>query len=291
IWRRNLVMRQTYVSAHHMTRMNMQALYEYLNKRDAVYYAGYPSAFYLLAVHMLENGLNLSRPPKLAVTGSETLLPHQRNCIEKAFSAEVTDQYGASESCGNISECERHRYHVDMEFGVIEFLPIPGMPSNVRRIVCTGLTNPAMPLIRYNIGDTATLSSAACPCGRQSPVVEKIDGRIESYIITPDGRRLGRLDFLFKETERIEEAQLIQDSIDRVVVRIVRSPHYTVRDEQMLLANLRRYLGDEIILDIEYLDEIPRESNGKFRQIVSSVFRDRYAESANAPNNEGHITL
>ena len=38
----------------------------------------------------------------------------------------------------------------------------------------------------------------------------KIDGRIESYIVTPDGRQLGRLDFLFKDSDRIEEAQLVQ---------------------------------------------------------------------------------
>jgi len=30
-------------------------------------------------------------------------------------------------------------------------------------------------------------------------------------------------------------------------------------------------------IDIDYLKEIPREANGKFRQIVSKVFHDRYA--------------
>lgn len=279
IWRRNLPMRQTYVSVHHMNGPNMEALYKYLLRRNVKYFAGYPSGLYLFATYLLENGLRLRNPPKMTVTGSETLLPHQRRIIERAFDTRITDQYGASENCGNISECEYHKYHVDMEFGIIEFLPLPGMPDQVRRIVCTSLTNPAMPLIRYNIGDIATLSNANCPCGRQAPLVEKIDGRIESYIITPDGRYLGRLDFLFKDTDAVEEAQLFQDALNHVTVRIVKSPHYTDKHEKSLMTDLRRYLGDKIRIDVDYVNEIPREPNGKFRQIISTVFLDRYANA------------
>jgi phenylacetate-CoA ligase len=144
--------------------------------------------------------------------------------------------------------------------------------------VCTAFKNPVMPLIRYDIGDIATLSGETCPCGRQSPAVTKIDGRIDSYIVTPDGRQLGRLDFLFKDSNRIEEAQLVQETLDRLSVFVVRSPGYDSSDERSLNADLRSYLGDQIRIDIEYVPKIPREPNGKFRQIVSRVFQDRYAD-------------
>lgn len=278
IWRRNLPMHQTYLSVHHLTKQNMPAVAEYLQKRKVNYYSGYPSALYLVAFYFLENGLKLPHPPCVVFTGAETVLSHQRRVIEQAFDTEVADQYGASEYCGNISECEKHTYHVDMEFGAIEFLPLEGLAPNVRRIVCTGFWNPVMPLIRYNIGDIATLSQERCPCGRAAPTVEKIDGRIESYIITPDGRQMGRLDFLFKDSARIEEAQLIQEQIDCLVVKVVRSLGYTDEDEKSFLKDMRHYLGEEIKIDIEYVSEIPRTSNGKFRQIVSKVFKDQYSE-------------
>jgi phenylacetate-CoA ligase len=255
-----------------MTKQNMPILVDYLQKRQVVYYSGYPSALYLLASYLLQNGIALKHPPKVTVAGAETVLPHQRTTIEQAFQTQLADQYGASEQCGNISECEKHTYHVDMEFGVVEFLPLDGAPSNVRKIVCTGFHNPVMPLIRYNIGDLAALSGNNCQCGRASPIVERIDGRIESYIITPDGRQLGRLDFLFKTTSRIEEAQLVQDTLDHVTVKVVRCDNYTPEDEAKLRKDLRVYLGDQIRVDVEYIKEIPREPNGKFRQIVSSVF-------------------
>ena len=278
-WRRNLPMHQTYVSIHHMTKQNIPALVDYLQKRRVVYYSGYPSALYLLALYLLEKDIKLKWLPKITVTGAETLLPHQRTAIERALQTEVADQYGASEQCGNISECEKHSYHVDMEFGVVEFLPLEDAASDLCRIVCTGFHNPVMPLIRYDIGDLATLTNNKCECGRKSPTVDKIDGRIESYIITPDGRQLGRLDFLFKDTQRIQEAQLIQDALDRLTIRIVRCDNYTQEDEKQLQKDLRSYVGDQIHIDMDYVEKIPREANGKFRQIVSRVFQDRYRQS------------
>lgn len=280
IWRRNLPMHQTYVSVHHLTEANMQPLADYLCRRRVTFYSGYPSGLYLVASYLLSKGIRLPHPPRMAVTGAETLLPHQREVMERAFQAKVADQYGASEHCGNISQCEHGRYHVDMELGVVEFLPIPGLPSNVRRIICTGLRNPVMPLIRYDIGDIATLAEGRCPCGRESQIVERIDGRIESYIVTPDGRRLGRLDFLFKDSGRISECQLFQESLDSVTFRIVRGSGYSAADEESLVSDARRFLGQQIAIRLEYLDAIPREANGKFRQIVSKVFADAHARPA-----------
>lgn len=283
IWRRNLTMHQTYVSVHHLEQRTLPALADYLQSRRVAYYSGYPSALYMVASYLLEKGIRLPNPPRVTVTGAETVLPHQRRVIEEGFSSEVADQYGASEGCGNISECEQHAYHVDMEFGIVEFIPIEGMPSNCARIVCTGFCNPAMPLIRYSIGDVATLSDEKCSCGRAAPTVARIDGRIESYVITPDGRQLGRLDFLFKKSGNIEEAQLVQETLDELILKIVRGPGYGRKDEANLLHDLRQYLGDVIKIKMEYVSEIPREANGKFRQIVSHVFRDRFADGASTP--------
>lgn len=286
-WRRNWPMHQTYVSIHHMTRQNMPMLVDYLQRRKVAYYSGYPSGLYLLASWLLEHQVALEHPPRITVTGAETVLPHQRRVIEQGLRTELTDQYGASEQCGNISECEHHRYHVDMEFGVVEFLPVPKLPHNVRRIVCTGFRNPAMPLIRYDIGDVATLAQDPCPCRRQAPLVSAIDGRVESYVITPDGRQMGRLDFLFKDSAQISEAQLVQDAPDHLTVRIVRAPAYGRADEECLMRDMRKYLGEVIRIDLDYVSEIPREANGKFRQIVSSVFKDCYAADGHAGSATG----
>ncbi|MBU0638639.1 MAG: hypothetical protein KKB50_07230 [Planctomycetes bacterium] len=260
-----------------MTRQNMAPLVEYLQGRKVRYYSGYPSALYLLATYMREQGIRLQAGPAIVFTGAETLLAHQRELIGSVLGCEVAEYYGAAEQGAHVSECERHGCHVDMELGIIEFLPVPGGSSRLRRIVSSGFRNPVMPLLRYNMGDLATLSAGkACLCGRAAPMVERIDGRIESYIITPDGRQLGRLDFLFKESQSIREAQLIQDAADHLTVKVVRGAGYAAADEAALQKDLRAYLGEQIRIEIEYPAEIPRDANGKFRQIVSKVFQDRY---------------
>ena len=275
-WRHNIPMNQTYVSIHHLTKENLPVLADYLRKRNVKYYSGYPSALYTVASYFKENNIFLRYPPVITFTGAETLLPHQRQVIEESFSTTVSDQYGASEYCGNISECEMFKYHVDMEFGIIEFLPIPKLHSNIRQIICTGLKNLAMPLIRYDIGDLATIKPEKCNCGRESQIVEKIDGRIESYIITPDGRQLGRLDFLFKKSTNIEEAQLIQNELSRITFKIVKNNNYNYEDEQLLIKNIHSYMGDSFEIDLQYVNSISRERNGKFRQIISTVFVDKF---------------
>jgi phenylacetate-CoA ligase len=272
IWRRNLAMKQTYVSVHHLMEQNMAPLVEYLQKRRVAYYSGYPSALHLLARYLLDNNIQLPHPPRMIFTGAETVTPSQRQSLKDALGADVADHYSATEMCVFISECEKHSYHVDMEHSFVEFLPIEGADPNVRRIVGTGLMNYAMPLIRYDMGDVATIGpEESCSCGRSSPRVECIDGRIESYIVTPDGRRLGRLDFLFKKTEAIEEGQLIQDDLDHILIKIVRADHFKSDDEQEFMKEVRHYLGEEIKIDLDYVDHIPREANGKFRQIVSKL--------------------
>lgn len=270
-WRHNLALRQTFVSVHHMTKANMAPLIEYLCRRKVTHYVAYPSAAYLIAKYMKEHGIRLPNPPRAVATNSESLLGYQRELIEEAMDTEVIDYYGLSEHTAIASECAKHRYHVDMEFGVMEFLPVDGAAENTRKIICTGLQNPAMPLIRYDTGDLATMADTPCDCGLHAPSIASIDGRIESYIFTPDGRQLGRLDHLFKGDNRILEAQFVQDRIEELLVRIVREDGYTKQHEAAFMDLLRAFVGDELRVTIEYMPEIPRTRFGKFRQVISNV--------------------
>ncbi|MEA3416293.1 MAG: hypothetical protein U9R02_09090 [Thermodesulfobacteriota bacterium] len=51
----------------------------------------------------------------------------------------------------------------------------------------------------------------------------------------------------------------------------MKTPSYSMKDENTLKKNMRKFMGEQIELFFEYVSEIPRESNGKFRQIVSNI--------------------
>ena len=55
-------------------------------------------------------------------------------------------------------------------------------------LLITGLGQEATPLFRYRIGDVGTRSKKPCACGRSGDVFLEVDGRVEDYVLTPDGR-------------------------------------------------------------------------------------------------------
>jgi phenylacetate-CoA ligase len=260
-------------SLQHMSKANLPAYADQLTRFRPVFIAGYPTAIYLMALHLCDAGITSVRP-KAVFTASETLLPHQRLVIEQAFGCKVFDWYGAVELIANIVQCERGNYHIKAEYGVVEILNPDGTPTppgQIGELVCTGLNNMAMPFIRYRVGDTAVPKEGVCPCGRGGRLVEHITGRIEDVIVTPDGRYLSRLDFVFKGLMNVAEAQMIQDARDHLRVRIVRRPGYTEQDTAQILSNLRERLGNDIRIELEPVEHIPRTANGKFRYVVSKV--------------------
>ena len=260
-------------SLQHMSKANLPAYADQLARFQPVFIAGYPTAIYLMALHLCDAGITSVRP-KALFTASETLLPHQRPVIEQAFGCKVFDWYGAVELIANIVQCEHGNYHIKAEYGVVEILNPDGTPTppgQIGELVCTSLNSMAMPFIRYRVGDTAVPKEGVCPCGRGGRLVKRITGRIEDVIVTPDGRYLSRLDFVFKGILNVEEAQMIQDARDHLRVRIVRRPGYTEQDTAHILSNLRERLGEDMRIEVEPVERIPRTASGKFRYVISKV--------------------
>ena len=104
-------------------------------------------------------------------------------------------------------------------------------------LLVTGLANDATPFLRYRVGDIGTRSKRPCRCGRPGDVFLDVDGRIADYVVNTDGRRIGRLDHIFKEQLDIAEAQILQDESGRLRVLVVRRGSYSQSNERELLNN------------------------------------------------------
>lgn len=272
-WRHNRAYNQTYLSTYHLTPEYMPAILDFLNRTPFAFYTGYASAMAVLANFMRERGLRLQRPPKYIVTGAEAVLPNFERLLGEQFGAPVTDQYGATEFCLNMSRCEHNVYHEDFEFGIIETLPNPRDPGGPEFLVGTGLTDDAMPLIRYQVGDLARFADGLCPCGRQTRYAPFIDGRSEDYVVTPDGRMAVGMNQVFEWAPGAREMQIVQHEVERITVRVVKRDSWSQSDERAILHELRSRVGDRLQIDFEFVDDIPRAPSGKFRAVVSTVGR------------------
>ena len=275
-WRRNWWAGQTLFSLYHMAPHQLAETVEAIHALPARYAQGYPSSLHLVGRALLEAGRPLSPGRLVAVfTSSESLLAFQRKTIEAAFGAPVRDRYGTSEFCVSMTACAENRLHVDMEFGIVEVEKEEETDAWVRGpLLVTGLANDATPFLRYRIGDVGTRLRRPCPCGRPGDVFLDVDGRIEDYVATPDGRWVGRLDHIFKEQLDVAEAQILQDEARSIRVLVVPRASFSPEAERSLLREIRSRLGEEIGVEIQRVEQIPREPNGKFRAVRSRVARN-----------------
>lgn len=269
-WRENYAMKQTIFTMHHISREKVRPIVKRLNKDGFVYYSGYPSILYALATLIEDANLEITSPPKVIFTGAETLLENQRKRISEVFKCLVTDQYGFSEGAGNASRCEHDLFHEDFEYGILECHN--GITDGIYatgEVIGTGFTNLAMPFLRYQIGDTATWIDKKCECGRNSKTLLKIEGRHEDFVLTPEGTKILRFDYIFKGLNNIREAQIIQMKKEEIIIRIVKRPDYSVKDEQILKEEVKNKISQLLRVNFEYVGEIERESNGKYRAVKS----------------------
>jgi phenylacetate-CoA ligase len=271
-WRWNRPMHQALVTMHHLTPAKIGSVVEFLNSQPFEFYSGYPSIVHMLALHAMEAGLTLDSLPRAVFTGAENMLDFQRREIKKFTGAILSDQYGCSEGCGNASQCPEFVYHEDFEFGIVEGADLqPGNPA--KSILCTGFAVNEFPFIRYEVGDTAAWQEDGkpCRCGRNSRILLRIEGRRDDYVITPEGTRIMRFDYVFKDLLNAKEVQIVQVRLGEITVRVVRRPGYSANDELTIDREIKRWISPTLKVQFEYVPEIEREQNGKFRAVLSKL--------------------
>jgi phenylacetate-CoA ligase len=270
-WVWNRPMRQLYMSTYHLTPERVPHYLQALAEYRVRYLYGYTSALYELALATLESGREVVCP-KVIITNAEPVFPYQRAAIEAAFQCPLRESYGLSEYCIGASECEAGSLHVWSDAGVMEIMDDSGTlrSDGAGEFVVTSLLKREMPLVRYRIGDRGELDANAqrCHCGRTLPILKSIDGRVDDVLITPRGERVGRLDPVFKANLPIREAQVVQEAIDRLLVRYVPCDGFMPAHEKQMAQALRARMG-EIQVHFEAVSQIPRTRNGKFRAVVN----------------------
>jgi phenylacetate-CoA ligase len=273
-WVTDYINNWLYFSSYHLSEHNLKSYIDKLDRFNPKMIHGYPSSLFMLAMGYEKYGKGSLRL-KSIFSSSETLLENQRSKIENVFGVKVYNWYGTSEMNVNIVECEYGELHLKYEHSFVEILNnknMPCKPGETGRIISTNVGNNCFPLLRYEVGDSITLSMVqTSKCGRSGLLVDQIIGRNEDYIITTNGRFVGRLDHIFKDTVNIKEAQIQQDIQTEVILRIVPDSNFSKKDELLLVKEAKYRLGKDMIIIIEKVDHIKRTSNGKFNFIISNI--------------------
>jgi len=112
---------------------------------------------------------------------AEPLTETMRGRIESAFGVPVKNTYSCCEGGYLASPCPGGSgLHVHAENILLEVLDKSGRPcgtGETGRVYLTTLHNFQMPLIRYELGDEATLGPERCPCGRGLSLLASVQGK------------------------------------------------------------------------------------------------------------------
>jgi phenylacetate-CoA ligase len=272
LWKHDHARNFLYFSAYHLTLENARKYLEVMKAWRPKFLRGYPTSLYILARMARELRMDLEGIQGI-FTASETLPQNFREAIEDAFHAKIFDWYGQAEGTITLNECERHEgLHVNMEYGVCEFVPEPALGPRHFRMIATCLHNAAMPLIRYDTGDLAIVDNARCSCGRTLPLVKSILGRSDDIIQTPDLRLIPSVNFytMFNKYLDIKAFQIIQHSLDLIEIRI-QSERFSKTLQEQVERELVERIGSSVKL--EFTTSVPFEQTreGKKRVIISKI--------------------
>lgn len=266
-WRINYPGKQIMFSSYHLNESTVKYYHSEILKRKLTWLHGYPSSLTRIAFLIIDNGLSPIDNISIITTGGENLLDYQINMMRQAFpNALVRNHYGLSEGVANFSQNVNGDWIVDDDFCYVEFIPVSDNNPNVCRIIGTGFSNLAFPLVRYDTGDIAIVEWK-----NGIPIVKSIDGRKDDYISLPNGVKLGRLDFILKKQTCIKEAQIHQKQIDLIEIKVVKGNRYSLNDEKALLDEAYSRFGKNMKIDIVYVDKIERTKSGKLRFVISDI--------------------
>ncbi len=232
---------------------------------------GHAHSLYLVACQLKKMGIDDIRPNGIISTAMP-LHDWQRTVIEQVFGTKVTNRYGCEEVSLIACECEQHRgLHVAAESVYTEVMSTGSVPG---KLLITDLSNLAMPLIRYQIGDVVTPSCHACPCGRGLPMFDRIEGRDADYVVTPAGNLISGISLTENFAMRIDgiaQLQIVQETQTYLRLRIVKDPTFGDASQRQITKLVHEMFGPTMRHDLEFVDLIPQEPSGKYRFCISKV--------------------
>jgi phenylacetate-CoA ligase len=276
-WLRNtLLERAVYLDTLKMDEAALDGFTQQVRQQQPTLIFGHAHSVFLFAEYVRERGLTDIRPRGI-ITTAMVLHSWQRQVIEEVFGCRVTNRYGCEEVSLIACECECHEgLHVNSHGVYVELLRDgqPVRPGEAGSVVVTDLTNRAMPIIRYQVGDVAVWSRRACSCGRPLPLLQRLEGREADYVVTPRGELVSGISLTENfavAVPGVAQLQIVQETVDFFRFRIVRGPDFGDASLARLRSLVAERFGPDVRYECEYLGRIPPEPSGKYRFCISKV--------------------
>lgn len=268
------------LASFNFSEQDMFNYYRRIRRFAPSYLYGYASMIREFAVFLRRNGLKLSVPN--VITTSEVLYPAQRKVIHDVLHGNVIDEYGCGEVGPIAFECPSGSLHLMADNLYFEILKDDGTEAQegeIGELIVTELHSRAMPLVRYRLMDFVEVGTRHCECGRGLPTIRRVIGRAYDYLVAKDGRRfhgekvMYLLERLQDRKMGVRQMQVVQTAVDRLTIRLMNDSSPSRQAIGYIQSYFTKALGQDVKIDYETVERIPRERSGKIR-IVACEMRE-----------------
>lgn len=262
-------------------RMSESILYKYINQINRIkpkIILVYVQSIFEMVKYIKRKNLKIFSPFSI-ITSAGDLSKELRHLIEDIFQCRIYNRYGTRE-VGNIAtSCEKSdKLHINMFHYFVEILDnnYKILKEHVKgEIIVTCLTNYAMPLIRYRIGDIGSLDFSQCSCGRGLIRFDNVYGRIIDLFKNEKGELIygDYFTHLFYFRENVKMFQIIQEEINKIYVNIVtlNNKPFDKSVERELSYKIKVVMGEDCEVIFNYVVEINPSRSGKYIYTISKV--------------------
>lgn len=238
----------------------------------------YPSSGFLFARFLEESGREFP-PLKGILCASENLYENQRETLRRVFGCRVFSHYGHFELSALAGFCEHaDTYHVLPQYGYVELLDPEGRPvttpGQVGEIVATSFLMRATPFVRYRTRDYAVFQSHGCSyCGRPYEVWERIEGRLQEFVLTGRGRLISMTAINMHDDifDHLEQFQFVQEQRGVATFNYVPKPTCTSSIVADICRRLGLKFGDDMRLVMQPVQRIEPTKRGKHRFLIQKL--------------------
>jgi len=265
------------ISTDNIDSTNIKKYADLLRKYKIKLWRGYPESIDCFCRLLDKAGIDDVKPKNI-ISVAVTVQDYHRQFIESWTGKPLCDNYGMDEHVALITQCPQGGYHINSEYGIVEILKqdnTPAQPGEEGRIVATGLHNRAFPLLRYDTNDYAVVSDQTCSCGRTLPLIGRLTGRSNDFIMDSRGKWISAPAWPMYMVTGIKKAQLIQENQFLINLYIVPINSNIKRNDQILIDAYKKRYGHSVEIKIFYVDDVPFPGYGqKYKFAYSKIKRE-----------------
>ncbi len=240
------------------------------NTETPMSWIGYTSAFDQICKYLDKTKSKpISCNLQSAIAISEGLSEQTKTALKKYFNVNMVSRYSNVENGIMAQQFPNTSYFIintaSYHIEILKPDNTPAKPGEKGRIVVTDLFNYCVPMIRYDTGDIGSMDIVD-----NKPILLDIEGRKADIIFNTKGDIVSRgLVHLVNNYHELKQCQIIQKSKLNYLFKINIEGKFT--NEEKFKTDFKSYLGNDAIIDIEYVNEIPLLASGKRRVLVNDM--------------------